>query len=130
MEGGLGVFNNAVNTYAEVLGPRGIAAWRRLLIQEWSHLPVLGAEGRTGREGASLHLDYRRFQLNALMERVARTDGDTEALIAVKQRDLSSAHDYLALADLHLSAGPRGGSCQVGRTGHGRRFPEARRAAG
>ena len=104
LEGGLGVFNNAVNTYADALGPRGIAAWRRLLIQEWSHLPVLGAEG-TGRDGVQPSLDYRRFQLNALMERVARTEGDTEALIAVKQRDLSSAHDYLALADLHLSAG-------------------------
>ena len=39
------------------------------------------------------------------MERVARSEGDIDSLIAVKQRDLSSAHDYLALADLHLSAG-------------------------
>ncbi len=106
LEGGLGVFNNAVNTYADALGPLGVAAWRRLLIQEWSRLPVIGAEGAKQAGGApAASIDYRRFQLNALMERVARAAGDTDALIAVKQRDLTSAHDFLALADLQLSAG-------------------------
>lgn len=107
LEGGLGVFNNAINTYAEALGPMGVAAWRRLLIQEWSRLPVVGAGtgGGHAMEEAQSSIDYRRFQLNALMERVARSAGDTDALIAVKQRDLTSAHDFLALADLHLSAG-------------------------
>ncbi len=125
LEGGLGVFNNAVNTYADTLGETGAAAWRALLLQEWSRLPALGKSAN----GAQANIDYRRFQLNALMERVARADGDTEALIAVKQRDLSSAHDYLALADLHLSEGRREEALRWGELGK-RKFPEGASSSG
>ena len=102
LEGGLGVFNNASKAYADVLGPRGLAAWKRRLAREWSSLPPLTAE-KTG--GAPEPINHRRFQLQALMERLAEVEGDLAARAAVKQRDLSSAHDFLALAELYASAG-------------------------
>ena len=63
------------------------------------------------------------------MERVARAAGDTDALIAVKQRDLSSAHDYLALADLHLSAGRPGEAMRWAENG-AIAFPDAAASSG
>ena len=39
------------------------------------------------------------------MERLAESEGDLATLAAVKQRDLSSAHDFLSLAELYQRAG-------------------------
>ncbi len=102
LEGGLGVFNNAAKTYAEVLGSAGLAAWRKLLIREWSNLPTL-SPAPLGKAPAAI--DHRRFQIQALMETLAATEGDLETLTAVKQRDLSSPHDFLSLAEWHADAG-------------------------
>ncbi len=102
LEGGLGVFNNAAKTYADVLGPRGLAAWRNALTREWTQLPELAAD----RPAAPLSpINHRRFQIQALMERLAEAEGDLNARAAIKQRDLSSAHDFLSLAELFQSAG-------------------------
>ena len=100
VEGGLGVFNNAVNAYADVLGERGAKAWRKRLAEEWSQLPAASTTG--GHPGA---IDHRRFQLRVLMERCAESTGDTAALVAIRERDLSSAHDYLSLAQSHAAHG-------------------------
>lgn len=116
LEGGMGVFNNAAAAYAEVLGPRGLAAYRGMLAHEWERLPPL----RPGRrppvaaptreanpdDGDPLPLDYRRFQLAALMERLAASAGaDPDTLAAIKARDLSSPQDFLAIARLYAEAG-------------------------
>ena len=82
------------NTYAEVLGPRGHggvapAAGRG----SGRSLPALAPADAGG--DAAQPIDHRRFQLQALMERLAGSEGDIDALMAVKQRDLSSAHDFL-----------------------------------
>ena len=102
LEGGLGVFNNATKTYEDVLGPAGLAAWRKLLIREWSQLPTLGAGERGGVPSA---INHRRFQIQALMETMAVAEGDLETLAAIKQKDLSSPHDFLSLAEWHQTAG-------------------------
>ena len=99
IEGGLGVFNNTASTYADVLGPTGLRAWRRLLTQEWRRLAPVDAR-RPGDE-----IDHRRFQINALMERMATDAEDLDALAAIRKRDLSSSQDYLALAEVYLAAG-------------------------
>lgn len=99
IEGGLGVFNNTAAAYAEVLGENGLRAWRRLLTQEWQNLPPLSAGG-----GATGDIDHRRFQINALMERMAGDAGDLEALAAIRQRDLTSPPDFLALAETYRAA--------------------------
>ena len=104
LEGGLGVFNNAAKTYAEILGPAGLAAWRTLLMGEWSNLPAL-SPAPSGRRSAPPSLDHRRFQVQALMETLAVAEGDFETLSAIKQRDLSSPHDFLSLAEWHQTAG-------------------------
>lgn len=104
LEGGLGVFNNAAKTYAEVLGPMGLAAWRKLLIRAWSALPTLSPPSND-RAAAPPPIDHRRFQIQALMENLAATEGDLETWTAVKQRDLSSPHDFLSLAEWHQAAG-------------------------
>ncbi len=100
IEGGLGVFNNAVKSYADVLGEPGVRAWRQRLFEEWSALPAAPPPADRHRS-----IDHRRFQLQTLMERVAESEGDVSALIAVKERDLTSAHDYLSLAELHAAHG-------------------------
>ncbi len=114
LEGGLGIFNNAANAYAEVLGPRGLEAYRRRLTAEWNRLPPLRpatAKKRTpaadGDEDEDApFLDHRRFQLAALMERAAAVAGaDPDTLAAVRARDLSSPQDYLGIARLYEQAG-------------------------
>lgn len=105
LEGGLGVFNNAIKAYAEVLGPPGVAAWRRRLVREWSRLPALVQAVQDKRATTRAPIDHRRFQLQTLMERLAETEGDLDTVAAVRQRDLSSAHDYLALAELYQGDG-------------------------
>jgi uncharacterized Zn finger protein len=105
LEGGLGVFNNAARTYAEALGPRGLDAWRRRLLRAWGQLPTVGAAGAAGLDAATSPIDHRRFQIFALMERMAESLGDLDLLTTVRQSDLSSVHDFLSLAELYGSAG-------------------------
>ncbi len=102
LEGGLGVFNNAARTYAEALGKRGLAAWRAQLLRHWGQLPPLLAPDPAS---ARPPIDYRRFQITALMERLAAAEGDLELQAMIKQSDLSSVHDFLSLAELYGSAG-------------------------
>ena len=104
LEGGLGVFNNAVKNYAEVLGKQGVAAWRERLNTQWAALDDLPT-GKPGRAGEARPIDHRRFQIQALMENLAESEGDVDTLLAIKQRDLSSPHDFLSLAELCRSAG-------------------------
>lgn len=98
IEGGFGVFNNTASAYAEILGETGLLAWRRLLTQEWQNLPPPQTASRAE------DIDHRRFQINALMERMASDAGDLEALAAIRKRDLITAHDYLALAETYRAA--------------------------
>lgn len=120
LEGGLGIFNNAVNAYAEVLGPRGLEAYRRRLTLEWNRLPPLRPPARppkrsrtttpapaaTDEDEDAPFLDHRRFQLSALMERAAAAAGaDPDTMAAVRARDLSSPQDYLGIARLYEQAG-------------------------
>ncbi len=102
LEGGFGVFNNAAKTYADVLGTRGLAAWRNELVREWTRLPELVANQPAT---PPQPINHRRFQIQALMERLAEAGGDLVTQAAIKQRDLSSAHDFLSLAELFQAAG-------------------------
>ena len=104
LDGGLGVFNNAVKTYAEVLGAEGMAAWRSLLTRQWEALVALPVS-KENKDGILPPIDHRRFQIQTLMENLAESEGDVDTLLAIKERDLSSPHDFLALAELCRSAG-------------------------
>lgn len=82
-------------TYRDVLGDAGMRRYRELLAAEWSTIkPSASAE----------RFEPRRFQITHLMEMLAKADGDTEQLVAIKAHDLSSAHRYLEIAEIWASA--------------------------
>ena len=103
LEGGLGIFNNAAKTYAEILGAEGRSEWRELLIREWRR-PMVKA-GEAQESDTPPFIDHRRFQVQMLMERLANAEGDQAALLALKQADLHGVHDHVALAEWLESIG-------------------------
>lgn len=95
-------FFGASETYAGVLGERGLAEYRRLAGEEWSRVSRLGP-GERDPEGYR-----RRFRIARVMETLARRSDDVDELVAVKSRDLSRDHTYLEIAELYRQAGRRG----------------------
>lgn len=93
------IFHGAVVRYAKVLGKKGLAAYRALAEAEWARVPVLRADAGDRNRHSS------RYQITAIMESLATMSGDLEALVAVKQRDLSSGYAYLTIAQLYKNAG-------------------------
>jgi uncharacterized Zn finger protein len=93
------VFYGAAETYADVLGETGLAAYRSLAEAEWEKVrPLNLSEERSERFG-------RRFRIGQIMERYARATGDIEALVAIKKKDLSSAVSFLDIARIYKDAG-------------------------
>jgi uncharacterized Zn finger protein len=92
-------FYHAVETYADILGPTGLAAYRRLAEAAWKSLPAL-----TARAGERATYEGKRFRLTSIMEALASTTGDLEALVAIKAKDLSHAYHYLQIAELYHNA--------------------------
>jgi len=97
-KGGFNEWSGTAETYANLLGERGLAAFRKKAEVEWAKVPVrMGSEGEVEVE--------HRFRLTSIMELLARQSGNTEQLVAVLARDLSSAHRYLQIARLYRDAG-------------------------
>ena len=92
---GYGTFDGAAWLYAEVLGEAGLAEYRRLATEAWEKLPPL-----TGRSGKKAEGDY--YGLSGILDRFAERDGDVEARIALRAKDLSSPWKYLELAEFCL----------------------------
>ncbi|MBI2353582.1 MAG: hypothetical protein HYV06_00905 [Deltaproteobacteria bacterium] len=96
--GGYDMFYGAVNTYKDVLGKEGIAAYRRLVEQKWQEIPAKSSGGK----GAG-H-DSNRYGITRIMESLAKAEGDVDALIAIKKRDLSASWNYLSIAEICRNA--------------------------
>jgi uncharacterized Zn finger protein len=94
----LEVFHGAAATYADILGPPGLARYRRLAEAEWARLPALGP-------GESDRRESRRFRVTAMMEALARAAGDLDALVEVMAHDLSFPYGYLRIAEVLQAAG-------------------------
>jgi uncharacterized Zn finger protein len=92
---GYGTFDDAAWLYAEVLGEAGLAEYRRLATEAWEKLPPL-----TGRDREKAEGDY--FGLSGILDSFAERDGDVEARIALRAKDLSSPWKYLELAEFCL----------------------------
>ncbi len=96
-QAGYSEWHNSAETYASVLGARGLAAFRKKAEVEWAKVPVQ-IETQSGR--ALPHL----YTLTSMMESLARQSGDLEELVAVLARDLRSANQYLRIARLYREA--------------------------
>lgn len=101
-------FFGAVERYADVLGEHGIARYRELAEAAWASEPEPGS---------------RRFRLSRIMEDLARSEGDVDALVAVLARDRSSAYRYLLIAEELLAAGRAGDASEWAERGLAA-FPE------
>jgi uncharacterized Zn finger protein len=93
-------FFDAVNTYADVLGEKGLAEYRRLAEKEWADVPALGPdpENRPRYYG-------KRERLADIMQTLAYRSGDLESLVAIKSKDLSNSFAYLEIARIYKQAG-------------------------
>lgn len=94
------VFHGAPETYADVLGVAGLAAYRRLAEAEWAKVPALGPGSGGDRPYSS-----RRYRVTSIMESLARAAGDVDELVVIKSRDLSVASHFLEIAQVCLDAG-------------------------
>lgn len=94
-------FYGAAEAYADVLGEKGLAIYRQLAQSMWDKLPALGPGDERHR------LEGNRFRLTSVMESLARAAGDTEQLVAIMSRDLSSAYQFLQIAHVYKEAGQR-----------------------
>lgn len=93
MEGGSETFYAILPDYAPALGEAGLARYEERILEKWSELPKL-----TPGNSMSRTWDARRGRLESAMTELATRRGDTETLIAVLSRDLSSPRNYLRLA--------------------------------
>ncbi len=92
-------FHGAAAVYADVLGEKGVAEYRRLAKELWSKVPALTP-------GDEDHERYgSRFRITSIMETLARESGNLEELIAIKQRDLSLPYAFLQIAEAYREAG-------------------------
>jgi uncharacterized Zn finger protein len=93
-----GTFDGAVALYAEVLGEKGLAEYRRLASTAWEKLPL-----RSETDGDEADSNYDC--LAGILDFFAERDGDVEARIALRAKDLSSPWQYLQLAQFCLAQG-------------------------
>lgn len=92
-------FRGAARTYAKILGPKGLALHRKLAEAEWAKVPVLKPGQEKQKWGGN------RFRITSIMETVAEMTGDADQLVAVMERDLSCAYNYLKIAEIYKTAG-------------------------
>jgi tetratricopeptide (TPR) repeat protein len=100
MNGDYGTFDGALELYADVLGDGGLAEYRRLAAEAWAKLPPRVGETRP-RDGFVGNYS----QLMRVVDFFAERDGDVEARIALRAKDLSSPWSYLQLAEFCRAQG-------------------------
>jgi hypothetical protein len=91
-------FYGAADTYAVLLGKKGLAVYKQLAEAEWAKVPALGPD----RDDSAKY--GKRFRITHIMETLARQTGNVETVVAVKKRDLSLAYHYLQVAETYKSA--------------------------
>src|SRR5439155_7520646 len=100
MDDEYGIFEGAAALYAELLGAAGLAEYRRLATEAWAQLPARAGQTQARHEALD---GYDR--LKPILDFFAERDGDLEARIALRTKDLSSPWSYLQLAEFCLSQG-------------------------
>jgi uncharacterized Zn finger protein len=98
MQDEYGTFEGAVALYAEALGESGLAEYRRLAAEAWQKLsPSTGR--RVEQEPAEQEFLGNSDQLMRILDIFAEREGDVDARIALRAKDLSSQWSYLQLAE-------------------------------
>jgi len=93
------VFYDAVERYADVLGPRGLDAYRTAVQADFEKLPKLGSSDRDKR------YETGRAFIMTQMETLARQSGNVEDIVAVLKSDLSCSFQYQRIAEEYKSCG-------------------------
>lgn len=101
MEDDYSVFHKSVKAYADVLGESGLAEIRRLATEAWEKLPP--SRGKRNDSHERSHVNTRA--LLELLDHFAERDGDIDARITLRARELSSPWSYLQLAEFCLAEG-------------------------
>ncbi|MFM0292143.1 SWIM zinc finger family protein [Paraburkholderia sp. RL17-380-BIE-A] len=94
-EGVWDTFYDVLPAYAEPLGDTGLRMYRELVGNGWDALPSLAPSNEYRRS-----FDPLRMRLERAMERLAELDGDVDALIRIRSKDLSSPYRFLLVAEL------------------------------
>jgi hypothetical protein len=94
-EGVWDTFYDVLPAYVEPLGETGLRRYRELVERGWDALPPL-APSKEFRSS----FDPLRMRLERAMERLAENDGDVDALIVIRSKDLSSPYRFLLVAEL------------------------------
>jgi uncharacterized Zn finger protein len=97
VEGASDAFYNCLRNYHEILGPSGLQRYRELAEQAWSRVKPLGPRDKGAYESG-------RLRITGIMEALAELSGDLDTRVAIKARDLTSAHHYLEIAKLYREA--------------------------
>ncbi|MHB9028680.1 MAG: SWIM zinc finger family protein [Candidatus Latescibacterota bacterium] len=79
------LFENLTEMYADLLGEKGRAVYRRLAQEEWDTISAT----KPGKDRSSSESDGRRYRITSIMESFARSSGNIEELVAIKSRNLS-----------------------------------------
>jgi tetratricopeptide (TPR) repeat protein len=95
-----GAFDGVAIEYADVLAEAGLAEYRRLATAGWEKLP---ARSGAARMRGNSQDNYR--QLRDILDFFAEREGDIDARIALRAKDLSSPWDYLQLGEFSLANG-------------------------
>lgn len=92
------VFSGAAASYRDVLGEKGLAAYRQLAEERWSKIPALGPNDE------KKSWEHDRYAITHVMETLAGLSGDIEEQVRIKTRDLSSAYQFLRIAEIYRGA--------------------------
>ena len=93
-DGVFDTFHAAAPLYADVLGERGLAEYHQLATEAWSRLPERTCHGPAGNETA-----IDSFHLLSILDFFAEREGDVQARIDLRAKDLSSPWKFLQLAE-------------------------------
>jgi uncharacterized Zn finger protein len=94
LEAELDTFHRAADRYTDVLGPSGLAAYRKIVEPRWA---ALGPERD--------HWSHDAFRIRQAMIGIALASGDPDELIRVMESDIRSPYDHLEIVEFLRRAG-------------------------
>ncbi len=97
-------YYNATARYADILGERGVAAFRRAAQAAWKALPAASPAPESYKGIFVLdHSVVERMHLRRIVER--EFHNDPQALIGMMQKDMANARDYIEMAKRYEQLG-------------------------